>query len=722
MFYESSQKRSSTINLSTFFLNRGVQYGTYIVIVFVFGGNRKRSGKSKVVASTVVSDSTQKQTSKTAVSFLAAPQNIESIRFNLGILKEPTTATITPSMESILSVFSEASYSTIGLGLAAAVPLYYAIGGKKKATISPEGKCVLITGCDTGFGNLLTHKLLDAGYTVVAACYTQDAATKLSDLDSKKIFPVVADLMTKEGRATVVEKATKICKTMGGLYAIVNNAGVAFPGDVDWLQPKAYEDTMNLNFHAPVELTYLLLPLIKKKKGRVINVSSVCGMVSSPTNAAYCASKHALESWSDCLRCEMMQWGVKVVIIQPATMKTPIALTYAERYRDLYLRAEPSRKAQYGGDEWIHHQHEAQAKGLEDIAQDPNITADEMVQALQLEDPPTRIKSGTMAKFFFKPISMLSDKRRDSILGAITNASKLTPRGVVVPHPPANKISHITITVQNLEESFEFYEKFGFEAVGEAEGNKQFLKSGAHRLWKPLLLLVEDPNMPERGKCHEIGQTRLCLYTTNIKSDVEALKSKGLEVCYPYAGTFVADVATYRSPDGFIVYMIQFNYLLGLICRGFKWYNKIGGPNTFHWTVNVGDSAKVNKMFEAIGFKSISNQNKDQVAEGLLPAFGLTGDNTTIEHIRMQSLPSDHFVVTAMEWVEPKSIKNGQELLNKLSISVDNVEEAMQKAKDVGMIVEEGAIQTTTLPYYGEVEVGTAYLEEGSNPIEFVAF
>ena len=323
-------------------------------------------------------------------------------------------------------------FETIGICLVTWIIVVHLINGRRKnSIISPDGNCVLVTGCDTGFGNLLTHRLLDAGYTVVAACYTKDAAFKFNELGSEKLFPVVADLMTKEGRAKVAMEAASVCETMGGLYALVNNAGVAFPGDVDWIRPKAYEDTMSLNFHAPVELTYLLLPLLKKKKGRVVNVSSVCGMVSSPGNAAYCASKHALESWSDCMRCEMRQWGVKVVIIQPGTMKTPIATTFYDRYRDLFLSADPSRKAQYGGDEWMHHQHEANVENLKAIAQDPAITANDLVQVLQVREPPVRIHSGNMAKFFFYPISFLPDKPRDQILEAISNSTKLTPKGLL---------------------------------------------------------------------------------------------------------------------------------------------------------------------------------------------------------------------------------------------------------------------------------------------------
>ena len=127
-------------------------------------------------------------------------------------------------------------------------------------------------------------------------------------------------------------------------------------------------------------------------------------------------------------------------------------------------------------------------------------------------------------------------------------------------------------------------------------------------------------------------------------------------------------------------------------------------------------------MLKQIGFRPISNQNKAMVGQGLLPAFRLDSKTTVIEHIQLASLPDDHFLVTTMEWVEPKSSTNGQELGNSFPIAVENVNKAIQKSKDAGMITKEGAIQNVIFPYYGEVEIGTVYLEEVSNPIKFVTY
>ena len=609
-----------------------------------------------------------------------------------------------------------------GLTLAALCWMKLRKSSKEKEKValemSPQDKCVLITGCDSGFGELLAHRAIEAGYTVVAACYTAKGAAKLRS--TTNATTVIADLMTTKGRMKVVDVTKTVCESMGGLYAIVNNAGVVIPGNVDWLSPSAYEDSMNLNFHAPVTLTYELLPLLKKKKGRIINVTSVDGFITLPTNAAYNASKHALESWSDCVRCEMLPWGVKVVIIEPSTMKTPLALSYADNFRDTFLAAPEDRQAQYG-DGWIEQVHEGTTKGILDAAMDPSETADDLMRALRLADPPTRIASGNVAKYVFKPLSWLPDKARDSVLYKLIMAGQPTPLALQVPRPPINKISHVTIRVTNLGKAIAFYKKFGFQPIGRAVNGQQFLKGGGHSCWTPLLLLVGASTMAPRANSYDIGMTRLCLYTTNIEEEVAKLKSKGLEPIYPVANDSMAKIAAYKDPDGFVVYYIQFKHVIGWVCKYLGYKYDITQPWLFHWTINVKDSAKVNKMLEGIGFKSMSDQNSNQVGEGLLPAFGLKREDTIIEHIRLSTLPDDHFVATTMEWVKPESKLTGQELSNSMCISVDNVERALEKAKDAGMVVK-GDVKKVVLPYYGSVRVGTAYLEEGTNRIDFITF
>lgn len=287
------------------------------------------------------------------------------------------------------------------------------------ATLSrPDGwvgaKLVLVTGCDSGIGRELVLQATGCGFRVVAACFTQvSAAAYESD---GLALGVCADLSTPDGIANVVSAVRKAAG-VDGLWAIVHNAGVCLPGNVEWLPPSAYERSYEIHCQAPVALTYELLPLLKSARGRVVNVTSVDGFVPIPLCAAYCASKHFLEAYSDCLRCEMLPWGVKVVVVEPSTMRTPLALSFGDAWLASYKAAPAERRAPYG-DTWATTLAAADTQDLERAADDPGVTVAAILKALIDENPPTRMVTGKTA-IIFKVISLLPDKTRDRVLYAM---------------------------------------------------------------------------------------------------------------------------------------------------------------------------------------------------------------------------------------------------------------------------------------------------------------
>ncbi|CAE7335917.1 RDH16 [Symbiodinium natans] len=308
---------------------------------------------------------------------------------------------------------------------------------------------LLITGCDSGFGHLLVSQALGTGFNVVAACYTREGSEALDrryssnagspaakdsesianqdqealinkDQKTGSFVSVVGDLTTAQGISAVVAAVQGAVKEHQQFWAIVNNAGICLPGNVDWAEPVTYEKTFAVNFFAPVKLTYELLPLLLRSKGRVVNVTSVDGFIALPSNAAYNASKHALEAYSDTLRCEMRPWGIKVVVVEPSTMRTPLVLAYADSWLASFKAASPERREKYG-DEWAQEFAERTKKNLSGpVADDPQITVDALLEALLLPDPPTRMTTGAAAKILWKPLSMLPDKMRDAVLYKLT--------------------------------------------------------------------------------------------------------------------------------------------------------------------------------------------------------------------------------------------------------------------------------------------------------------
>ncbi|XP_029348795.1 dehydrogenase/reductase SDR family member 9 [Echeneis naucrates] len=206
------------------------------------------------------------------------------------------------------------------LGLVA-VWFIYRYWKETKRVSNKEDKYVYITGCDSGFGNLLARKLDKLGFHVIAACYTEKGEDELRKITSERLTTTRLDVSNSES----VSKAAAVIKTLvgeKGVWAVVNNAGVPLPaGPNDWLTIEDYKSMLAVNLIGVIDVTLSVLPLIKKAKGRVVNVASVFGRIS-PFGGPYCVSKYGVEAFNDSLRLTMAPFGVKVACIEPGFFKT----------------------------------------------------------------------------------------------------------------------------------------------------------------------------------------------------------------------------------------------------------------------------------------------------------------------------------------------------------------------------------------------------------------
>lgn len=290
---------------------------------------------------------------------------------------------------------------------------------RKKDTASCNSdRLIVVTGCDSGFGALLAVRLADEGFFVVASCLTDKAAAEIS---RQNVVGVGGDL-TKSLDSLL--GAITSCRSKHAnlkLWAVINNAGICLPGNVEWLSPSSYERTFAINFHTPVKLIFELLPLLKRThNSRIINVTSVDGFIALPSNAAYNSSKHALEAYSDTLRCEMLPWKVRVAVIEPATMRTPMALAFMDSWLRSFNEASADRTDQVYGIEWARKVHKTTSDGIKNIAEDPMVTVNEVMHACTALDPKTRYKCGFFAKTLFTVLAHLPDRIRDNVLYSMT--------------------------------------------------------------------------------------------------------------------------------------------------------------------------------------------------------------------------------------------------------------------------------------------------------------
>lgn len=180
---------------------------------------------------------------------------------------------------------------------------------------------ILISGASTGIGRAASIHMARLGHTVWAGVRSQKSFDDLTRLNVQGLHPVILDVCDEE---SIVACVSKIKKTSGMLHALVNNAGIAIGGPVEGVAMSDWRLQFETNVFGQIRVMQECLPLLRESKGRIVNISSISGKVASPFMAPYSASKHALEAISDSLRREVKSLGVKVIIVEPGAIATPI--------------------------------------------------------------------------------------------------------------------------------------------------------------------------------------------------------------------------------------------------------------------------------------------------------------------------------------------------------------------------------------------------------------
>ncbi|XP_049426586.1 retinol dehydrogenase 7-like [Epinephelus fuscoguttatus] len=278
-------------------------------------------------------------------------------------------------------------------------------------------KYVYITGCDSGFGNLLARHLDKKGFRVIAGCFTEKGEEDLKKSCSSNLIATHLDVRSKDSVAKV---AAMIKDKVGerGLWAVVNNAGVSVPSAPnDWLTIDDFKYMLDINLNGVIAVTISVLPLIKKARGRVVNVASVFGRIS-PTGGPYTISKYGVEAFNDSLRLNMTPFGVKVLCIEPGFFKTNVTDTaiLSNNLKVLWDKLPQDVRDDYGPDYL--------QKGLALVSDRVAKISDGdlmkvvscMEHAISAVRPRTRYSPGWDAKFFWLPLSYMPTCVSDYIL------------------------------------------------------------------------------------------------------------------------------------------------------------------------------------------------------------------------------------------------------------------------------------------------------------------
>lgn len=199
---------------------------------------------------------------------------------------------------------------------------------------------VLITGCSTGIGYDAAHGLARRGWRVLAACRKpQDCAR----LEAEGLESFVLDYASEDSLSAAMEQV--MARTGGRLDALYNNGAFAIPGAVEDLPRGALREIFETNLFGVHDLTRRVIPLMRAQgHGRIVNCSSVLGLVPMKWRGAYVASKFALEGLTDTLRLEMRDTPIKVVLLEPGPVTSDFRLN-ARRGFERWIDWENSARA-----------------------------------------------------------------------------------------------------------------------------------------------------------------------------------------------------------------------------------------------------------------------------------------------------------------------------------------------------------------------------------------
>ena len=182
-------------------------------------------------------------------------------------------------------------------------------------------KSVLVTGASSGIGEATAIHLAHQGFKVFAGARRIQKLNDLSGLGQGRIHPVALDV-TDEGSIAAALEAIKA--EGASIYGLVNNAGISVPGPVEMVPAEEWRRQYETNVFGVLNVIRAVLPEMRAARvGRIVNISSVAGRISSPFHGAYASSKHALEGISDALRGEVAPYGVKVIVVRPGFINTP---------------------------------------------------------------------------------------------------------------------------------------------------------------------------------------------------------------------------------------------------------------------------------------------------------------------------------------------------------------------------------------------------------------
>jgi NAD(P)-dependent dehydrogenase (short-subunit alcohol dehydrogenase family) len=266
-------------------------------------------------------------------------------------------------------------------------------------------KAVLVTGASTGIGEATARRLKQGGWDVYAAA-RKDA--DLERLAAEGFSAVKLDVTDSGSIASAKQQLDE-----RGLHGLVNNAGVAVSGPMEFLPLDELRHQLEVNLVGQVAVIQAFMPNIREATGRIVNVSSIGGKMALPLVGPYAASKFGLEAVSDALRRELRPWGIHVSLIEPGAVVTPIWDRGRETADRLEAEMGEQARSRYGK---LADKIRAETAKIPERGVQPDEVAKAIEQALTATRPKLRYVVGSDAKMRLRVKSLVRDRGMDALI------------------------------------------------------------------------------------------------------------------------------------------------------------------------------------------------------------------------------------------------------------------------------------------------------------------
>lgn len=263
-------------------------------------------------------------------------------------------------------------------------------------------KVILVTGASSGMGKVTALDLIKVGYTVYAAARSVD---KMQDLAEAGGHVIEMDISKESDAASAVER---VLAEQGRIDVIWNNAGYGLYGPVEQIELDKARYQFEVNLFGLAAITQAVLPKMREQRsGLIINTSSMGGKIYTPLGAWYHATKHALEGWSDCLRIELKEFGINVVVLEPGLIDTGFYAGVQYHFDQDFVKGPYKRivKALLNSGE------SGTMKGS-----DPSVISKTVQKIIRARKPNTRYLVGRMAKPLVGIRNLFGDRVYDKLI------------------------------------------------------------------------------------------------------------------------------------------------------------------------------------------------------------------------------------------------------------------------------------------------------------------